>query len=148
MFAINHNLPLPLFSNLKVTIRFWCNGRIGKQSEWWFAEKVAFLPILSVFWNHQWSIPGKLSIICDHYFGTGVKLKGRWRWIWTNHILCSPILLPRSCWPTSDFWVLRGSQLSSDLFLLKNQFVIYSPNFKLLILVFLRCKNRRIVAGG
>ena len=79
------------------------------------------------------------------HFGTGVKLKGRWRWSGTNHILCSPILLPRSCWPTSDFWVLRGSQLSSDLFLLKNQFVIYSPNFKLLILVFVHCKKQRIV---
>ena len=131
-----------MVSNKKVTITFGCNGGIGKQSEWWvilrwFAKNLgkvaAFLPILS---NHHWSIPGKLSIICDHHYGTGVKLKGGDRDGWVkvgDHIPCSLI--------NQQFLGKRGSQLSSALLLLKNQFVIYSPNLKFLILVFVRRKK-------
>ena len=140
----------------KVTIRFWCNRGIGKQSKWWvisrwvaknLEKKVAFLPILS---NHHWSIPGKLSII-------QMKEARPPLWNWSENerqdrdgwgIGKVADHIPRysnPSWSSGDFWVREGPQLSSALLTLKNQFVIYSPNLKLLILVFVRGKNERIV---
>ena len=112
-------------SNEKVTITFWCNGWIGKQSEWWvisrwFAKRVALLPIL--FNSFQPPLVDSREAL-NHprppSYGTGVKLKGKMEMeIELDDLQIMSFLLFYSAlccwwWSTSGFWVLSEAQLSS-----------------------------------